>query len=207
MISLMDPLCYFIKSGDDVFEIETDFRAWVAFEITLSDTKKTNEQKFFEIIQRYKNKAPQDAQKAIDGLLWFYQGGESKDQKPENKPSPVASPIRKQGSAIYDFEQDAGLIYAAFRQAYNIDLLRTDYLHWWTFRALFLALPGNTKLVEVMGIRATKLDGLSDAEKQRIRELQKLYQLKKDEQPQMTMEERKQSIQEYARQRLGQMQP
>ena len=38
-------------------------------------------------------------------------------------------PPEKDGQRVTDFEQDAGLIRAAFRQAYGIDLYR-EKLHW-----------------------------------------------------------------------------
>jgi hypothetical protein len=54
---------------------------------------------------------------------------------------------------LTDFEQDADLIRAAFRQAYGIDLYR-DSLHWIEFSALLNALPEGSRYSEVLGIRA-----------------------------------------------------
>ena len=59
----------------------------------------------------------------------------------------------KKGKKVTDFGQDAGLIRAAFRQAYGIDLYR-DRLHWFEFTELLAALPENTRYLEVVGIRA-----------------------------------------------------
>ena len=60
---------------------------------------------------------------------------------------------RKTGPRVTDFAQDAGLIRAAFRQAYGIDLYR-EKLHWFEFRELMSALPNDTRYSEVVGIRA-----------------------------------------------------
>lgn len=58
---------------------------------------------------------------------------------------------------IFDFEQDAGFIYASFMQAYGIDLIEQQgKLHWQKFITLFRGLPENTKIREVMGIRSRK---------------------------------------------------
>ena len=54
---------------------------------------------------------------------------------------------------ITDFEQDADLIRAAFRQVYGIDLYR-DKLHWLEFSALLAGLPEGNRYNEVLGIRA-----------------------------------------------------
>ena len=58
-----------------------------------------------------------------------------------------------QGQKLTDFEQDAGLIRAAFRQAYGIDLYR-DRLHWIEFTELLNAIPEGSRYAEVVGIRA-----------------------------------------------------
>lgn len=59
---------------------------------------------------------------------------------------------RKTGKKVTDFEQDAGLIRAAFRQAYGIDLYR-DKLHWIEFTELLNAIPEGNRYSEVVGIR------------------------------------------------------
>jgi len=58
------------------------------------------------------------------------------------------------GEKALDFWADAPRIYAAFLQAYGIDLLKErGKLHWFSFLALLNNLPGDTKLVEIIGIR------------------------------------------------------
>ena len=54
---------------------------------------------------------------------------------------------------ITDFEQDADLIRAAFRQVYGIDLYR-DKLHWLEFSSLLAGLPEGNRYSDVLGIRA-----------------------------------------------------
>ena len=39
---------------------------------------------------------------------------------------------QKMGSRYFHFSEDAGCIYAAFREAYGIDLQQIDYMHWWS---------------------------------------------------------------------------
>lgn len=65
--------------------------------------------------------------------------------------------------ADYDFDYDAAYIYAAFRQAYGIDLVKEQgRLHWLSFAALFDALPDDTAFVRIRHIRATKLSDIKD---------------------------------------------
>lgn len=63
------------------------------------------------------------------------------------------APRKKDGQKVTDFVQDAGLIRAAFRQAYGIDLYR-DKLHWIEFIELLNAIPEGNRYAEVVGIRA-----------------------------------------------------
>ena len=63
------------------------------------------------------------------------------------------APRKKGGQKVTDFVQDAGLIRAAFRQAYGIDLYR-DRLHWIEFTELLNAIPEGSRYSEVVGIRA-----------------------------------------------------
>ena len=63
------------------------------------------------------------------------------------------APRKKGGQKVTDFIQDAGLIRAAFRQAYGIDLYR-ERLHWIEFTELLNAIPEGSRYSEVVGIRS-----------------------------------------------------
>ena len=60
---------------------------------------------------------------------------------------------KKDFQKVTDFVQDAGMIRAAFRQAYGIDLY-TEKLHWIAFTELLNAIPEGNRYAEVVGIRA-----------------------------------------------------
>lgn len=61
-----------------------------------------------------------------------------------------------------DFEFDADVIYASFWQQYALDLLRVEYLHWYSFLALLRGLGEGTALsarLYTRGRDTTKLKG------------------------------------------------
>ena len=62
----------------------------------------------------------------------------------------------KSTTKVFDFVQDAELIYAAFMQAYHIDLC-DEKLHWWKFGALLNGMPSDTRFSEVVRIRAMEI--------------------------------------------------
>lgn len=60
----------------------------------------------------------------------------------------------KGGKRVFDFEQDAAVIYASFRQAYGIDLYaERGKLHWDAFIALLQNLPEDSAFCRLINIR------------------------------------------------------
>ncbi|CAH1853329.1 Gp15 family bacteriophage protein [Convivina praedatoris] len=63
----------------------------------------------------------------------------------------------------FDFEQDAGAIYASFRQQYNIDLIQElGHMHWDVFIALFKNLNSETPIQQIRAYRNDELTGYKD---------------------------------------------
>lgn len=73
-----------------------------------------------------------------------------------------------------DFEQDAELIYAAFKQAYAIDLRRADWLQWEEFLSLLGGIPDNTKLAQVINIRLRPIPTPTKYNRKEIAELMRM---------------------------------
>lgn len=67
-----------------------------------------------------------------------------------------SDPPKGDGKRITSFEQDAGLIRAAFRQVYGIDLWR-DKLHWLEFTELLQGIPEGNRYAETIGIRVREM--------------------------------------------------
>lgn len=89
------------------------------------------------------------------------------------------------GKKLTSFEQDAGLIRAAFRQAYGIDLYREN-LHWLEFSELLRNIPEGNRYAEVIGIRARPMP---KATKYNAEERQWLLKAKSDVAIHLTEEE------------------
>ena len=65
------------------------------------------------------------------------------------------------GEKVIDLRQDWQYIYAAFVQAYNIDLFDRRDLHWMQFVALLKSLPKNTRISEIASIRSMDMPELT----------------------------------------------
>lgn len=102
---------------------------------------------------------------------------------PEGPPGPKA----------FDFRQDSELLYAAFRQAYGIDLdAEHGKLHWLRFLALLEGLPDNTRLSQVINIR---LRPIPKANKHNREEIRQLLELKAKLRLKLTPEEEAEQFQ------------
>ena len=84
---------------------------------------------------------------------------------------------RPPGPVTMDITQDWGYICAAFQQAYGIDLYRDKSIHILRFLALLRAIPKNTKLAEIIGIRAAEIPAPNRHNQKQIAELTRLKAL------------------------------
>ncbi|MFS1025135.1 Gp15 family bacteriophage protein [Enterococcus casseliflavus] len=83
----------------------------------------------------------------------------------------------------FSFDYDAPNIYAAFYQAYGIDLFdQRGKMRWEKFIALFGGLPDETRFRQIVSIRTKKMPtGKGNKEaKDELRKLKKLYALPKE---------------------------
>lgn len=177
---LFDSLPQTVRIGETAYPVNYGYRAMMAVEIEMFGDN-NDEQKLLNALNLfYFQNIPSDWQKAVDWMLWFHRGGE-KEANGEGK-------LRRHKRG-YCFRQDAPLIYAAFRQQYQIDLRRTLNmdLHWWEFLAMFEALDDRTKMAKVMYWRTCDLGGLSKNEAKFIKKMRSLYALKE---PAGTMDSR-----------------
>lgn len=78
------------------------------------------------------------------------------------------------GAKTMDIEQDWPYIYAAFLQAYGIDLYEHREMHIVQFRSLLRAIPKDTRLSEIIGIRAAKIPAPTKYNMEQIQELTRL---------------------------------
>lgn len=158
--------------------IEAGYRAGIRFERLLRDRKLSNAEKLERAIGLYfkpGDVGPEDVKDAVDAVIWFYRCGREPPEKKEQYGAEAAYEPEK----AFDYEHDAGYIYAAFMQAYRIDL--TKNLHWWQFRALFQALPEDTMMMKIIGYRTAKVPPKASSEqRQRIEELKRVYALPLD---------------------------
>lgn len=177
MSILTEPLPTSLFIGGEECPIKYDFRTWLKF-AQMTSAADIGIDEVLDIIGLIFYKVPPDFNEMWQAVTKFY------------NPQEYQSATRSEGNAkrIYDFESDAGLIYAAFMQQYNIDLTTAE-LHWWQFKALFDSLGEDTQFVKVLQYRSVNLSEIKDKkQKDFYRKMQRTYML-----PDNRTEEQKQA--------------
>lgn len=149
------------------YSIVTDFRNWIAFFDMINDDILEPKDKVIASLQWFKNKVPDNLEKAYTGLISFASAEELYSK-------PTQSNRKSSTKQILSYLHDSEYILGAFLQVYHIDLNSIEYMHWYKFRALLDALPEDTQLKKRMAYRAINISSIKDkAEKKRIKDIQR----------------------------------
>lgn len=168
---LIDLVPNTVEIDNEEYEINSDFRTSILFELLMQDSSIVDEDKIFIALQLYYPVIPDDVNLAIDKILWFYRCGKDiRNQKGNGKGKSVTQ--------IYSFEHDDDYIYAAFMDQYNIDLQDIKHLHWWKFKAMFKSLREDNEIVKIMGYRSMDLSKIKEKEqKAYYKKMKQLYEI------------------------------
>lgn len=152
---------------------KTDFKQVLKFFRLIDDPELSEPEKFQKMVKIFFTKLPDlPPQEIADAVLEFIAGGKKEDGESGGTGS---------AKKVFDWNQDAGRILAAFWQAYQIDL-RSVTIHWWVFNELFQNLPDEVRLMKVIELRGRKSQkGDSPEAKKALREAQRTVELESDD--------------------------
>ncbi|MBS6504207.1 MAG: bacteriophage Gp15 family protein [Clostridium sp.] len=168
---LVDLLPIAVEIDNKNYEINSDFRTSILFELLMQDSSIGAEDKIITALELYYPVIPENINEAIEQMLWFYRCGKDITKSKGNGKG-------KSVTQIYSFEYDDDYIYAAFIDQYNIDLQDIEYLHWWKFKAMFKALKEDNEIVKIMGYRSMDISKIKDKEqKAYYNKMRKLYEI------------------------------
>ena len=153
------------------YEINSDFRTSILFEMMMQDTEINDKEKIIIALELYYPILPSNVYEAIEKLLWFYRGG-------KDILTSKSKGVGKSVSQIYNYEYDDEYIYSAFLDQYGVDLQDIEYLHWWKFKAMFKALKEDNMITKIMSYRSMDLSKIKDKEqKAYYKKMKDLYKL------------------------------
>lgn len=169
---LVDVLPERVRIGGKEYEIETNFRTSILFELLMQDDRVSNRDKTIQALRLYYPEIPHDIDAAVDALIWFYGCGKNRGTGQKGVKS------RQNRERVYSFEHDDDYIFAAFLKQYGIDLQDIEYMHWWKFRALFNSLSEDNQFVKIMQYRSMDIpDDLPKEQANFYRRMKRLYAL------------------------------
>lgn len=178
--------------------ISPDYRNMIQVDMILRDPELSDVERAQLALPLLYPEVPEDIRLAIEGLEWFYARGHVEDVASGDGRTPQKGKTKR----AFDFEQDANLIYAAFRATYNLDLADVEYLHWWAFMALFEGLPETTLIQRVIYWRTADTTGMSKTERKHVMRMRNLFALKTPEREPMDIKEVEQRTLDWAARRF-----
>lgn len=184
MSLLIDTLPKSYEFGGRVYEMRTDFRFWIRFELLLTNEDIPVPDKTQSLIEIIFPVIPPD-ERLWNFIIWFYRCGKKPPEISGKKSG------EKNQAAVYSFEHDDCYIYSAFKELYGIDLVEIPYLHWWKFKALFMSLH-DCKITDIMGYRDEKITSKTPASrKEFLTKVKKIYALPRSQTEQQKLDELK----------------
>lgn len=198
---LIDHLPKTVSVDGKEYEIDWGYRANILIEICMFSDR-SDEQKLLDALNIFfYNNIPPNMDEAMKKLLWFFRCGKL--------PEKTAAGTHKRNKKLraYCFDQDAPMIYAAFRSQYNINLNKTKdkELHWWEFMAMFESLSEDMLISRVMYYRTADLKGMGKNQKSFIKKMRSIYALKHEESnidDRAKLAKRNADMKEYVRKRM-----
>jgi hypothetical protein len=153
------------------YEINSDFRTSMLFELLMMDDEIDDKNKIIQSLELFYPVLPSNIDLAIEKMLWFYRCGKEIIVKKGTGKGKIST-------NIYDFDYDDDYIYAAFLDQYGVDLQDIDYLHWWKFKAMFKSLKEDNEIVKIMSYRTMDLSKIKDKEqKAYYKKMKELYKI------------------------------
>jgi hypothetical protein len=146
--------------------------------LAFEDDQLTGYEKQMIMLENLYPQPIEDVQAALEMGMKFLDGGKVGEDEDS-------------GPRLFSFEKDANLIFAAFRQTHGIDLQNIEYLHWWSFLALFMDLGADTAFCNLVGLRKRVKSGkATKEERETAREMGDMFDV--PEIDTRTLEEREQ---------------
>ena len=158
---LTDELPEAIEIGGVEYKINADFRTCMRIMADFESQELTDHEKVYLMIRNLFIDPPENFAEAVRLAMLFLNCGETAEASEAIEHDGFAEAA--QNEKYYSFRKDAGLIYAAFRQVYGINLSR-DALHWWEFAALFAGMGGDTAFSNLVSLRKRVADGKATKE-------------------------------------------
>ena len=161
-----------IKLGDNLYDINYDYRTIINILLAFEDNQLTNYEKIIIMIKNiYKNDIPNELyEEAVKKAIKFIDLGKEYTERSNH--------IER----IYSFSQDASYIFSGINSTHNIDLEKESDMHWWKFMSFFMDMGSECTFGELIYYRKRNLEGkLTKEEKEQYNKIKNIVELKNEE--------------------------
>lgn len=147
-----------VAYNDHEYQLDLSYATFFSVADVLQDERLMYQQKLNIALDMFINEPHEDNPELLTAIFNLL-----KDKRP-----------KAAGPSYMDIEQDWPLICAGFMQAYGIDLYRDKQMHILQFQAYLQGLPKDTKLMDIVGIRAAEIPEATKYNHKQIAELNRL---------------------------------
>ncbi|MBQ1555458.1 MAG: hypothetical protein IIZ68_08370 [Clostridia bacterium] len=156
-----EPFPDFIEADGERYGILTDFREWLRFHDLMTETEIDGYTKAL-LMAEWLEEPPEIVTEGIIRELTAFARADAlfparRGEESEEPPHPP----------WFDFRVDGCWIAGDFLRFYGIDLLGTEYLHWWKFCALLSALPDDSMTMKRIAYRSANLNDIKNPDERR----------------------------------------
>ncbi len=170
---LYEPFPDTIEADSVQYSIVTDFREWLKYADLMADKTVPDNVKMY-LLSQWAAPSPKQITSAFLNALHTFYTADALEYKPDRDEDAETEAETLRRPPCFDWCIDARYILGDFRRYYGIDLLSTDYLHWWAFKSLFYALPDESMCMKRISYRTRDLSSIKDrAEQQRVARIQR----------------------------------
>lgn len=171
MNPLIDKFPTKIKVGNEILDVNSDFRNCLIIILAFEDEELTTYDKYEIMLARLFGKPisyfKNNLEEAINQAIKFLDCNEKYE-------------VTKKRT--YSFKKDSKYIYSAINLTQKIDLNTIEYLHWWKFCIFFLDMDPNSTMSNIIYYRNKKNEGkLTPDERKFYLQNYKLFSLEVEE--------------------------
>lgn len=155
MNPLIDKFPTKIKVGNEIIDINSDFRNCLKIILAFEDDELLIEEKYNIMLLRLYKKIPVNLEDAINQAIKFLDCGKKTNEANNEK-------------RVYSFKKDASFIFSSMSSTHNIDLNEIPYLHWWKFVYLFLDIKKDCTFSNILYYRQKANSGKLDKNEREV---------------------------------------
>lgn len=157
MNPLIDQFPTKVRIGNEILEVNSDFRNCLMIILAFEDEELTTIDKYEIMLARLFGKT-----------LDYFKDNLEEAIKQGVKFLDCNKTFEEVEKRVYSFKKDAEFIYSAINITHHIDLNEIEYMHWWKFCIFFLDIDSDCTMSNIIYFRQKKNEGKLNSEERKL---------------------------------------